>query len=416
MKVAALFPVGQTEGGCLAAIREILSREESLNVYLLHGLLAPGQKPPEPSEVAKSIAATDFGSRVVFRQIAPINTFDLSSAYPTARATVAHIDAEHYDRVYVGITGGANPLVASIFHSAMTYLGTEVVPVYAQAKGLETEKVFVAPDIRLAALAEQAIATARSGQIRVAAKLAERLPETGEWSFQRACLDALASWDDFDYAKARHTLRRQLRHCAAYRGHSLLSGLADTVSRLAAVADRMVKVTVAFRKIHGFARLASAPDWASRVRECGSLLVADALANAKRRFEEARYTDSVLRSYRAAECATQVRLYEIGIHPSKPAAFGEALARLAPTVDGDRNLAFRSGLDLLRNIGAVACESIAKSVQDLSQMRNNAYLEHGYVRIDQDQSKRCLRHAVTICQHLLGEDAIANSPDLNMRL
>jgi hypothetical protein len=136
----------------------------------------------------------------------------------------------------------------------------------------------------------------------------------------------------------------------------------------------------------------------------------------KRRLEEGRYTDSVLRSYRAAECATQVRLYEIGIHPAKPAAFRAAFARTGGIVDGDKTLAFRAGLDLLKNIGAITCETIATNVQDLGQVRNSTYLEHGYVRIEQTQAERCLHHAMTICLHLLGEDTVATWPDLDMRL
>jgi hypothetical protein len=416
MNVAALFPVGTTEGGCIAAIREILTREESVNVYLLHGVLAPDQGARDPADVAKQVTSMHFGDRVSFRLIAPINAFDLSSAYRTARATIHSIASEHYDRVYVGITGGANPLVASVFHSAMTYLGTEVVPIYAQARGLQTERIFVAPDIRLAVLVEEAIKIARSGQMRVAAQLATRLPETGEWSFARACLAALAAWDDFDYAKARDILRRKLRHCAAYQGHPLFSGLADTAVRLAAVADRMVKMTAEFRNAQSFQQLASASDWPSRVRECGGLLVADALANAKRRLDEGRYTDSVLRSYRAAECAMQVRLYEIGIHPAKPAAFGAAFARSGGAVDGNEPLAFRAGLELLKSMGAITWQSIEKNVQDLGQTRNSTYLEHGYVRMEQSQAERCLQHAVAICRRLLGEETVANYPDLTMRL
>ncbi len=419
MKIAALFPIGQTEGGCIAAIQEILTREEPgelLQVYLLHGILALGQSPPDPSDVAKHISSVDFGSRVSFQLLAPIDTFDLSAAYPTARATVRSIASERYDRVYVGITGGANPLVASIFHTAMAYLGTEVVPIYAQGKGLETQRTFVAPDIRLAMLTEEAVGMARSGQMRVAAQLAARLPETGEWLFARSCLAALAAWDDFDYARARDTLRRQLRHCAAYEAHPLLSRLADTAARLAAVADRLVNVTAEFRNLQNFEKLASASDWPSKVRECGGLLVADALANASRRLEEGRYTDSVLRSYRAAECATQLRLYEIGIHPAKPAAFAAAFARIGGIVDGDKALGFRAGLDLLKDIGAIACDCIMKNVQDLGQARNSTYLEHGYVRIEKNQAERSLQHAMTVCRHLLGEDTIANWPDLNMHL
>jgi hypothetical protein len=52
----------------------------------------------------------------------------------------------------------------------------------------------------------------------------------------------------------------------------------------------------------------------------------------------------------------------------------------------------------------------------LGQARNTTYLEHGYVRIEQSQAERCLRHAMAICSHLLGEETVANWPDLNMRL
>lgn len=413
MKSAALFPVGQTEGGCIAAIQETLLREELLHVYLLHGVLAPGQSPPDPSVVARRIAAADFDGRVSYRLVIPIDSFNPSSAYLTARETIRSVAAEHYDRVYVGITGGANPMVVSLFHAALAYLGTEVVPIYAQAKGIETERIFIAEDIRLTVLAEEAIGIARSGQMRVAAQLAARLPKTDKWLFVRECLAALAAWDDFDYRAARNTLRRQSRHCVTYQADPLLSPLADTIARLAVVVDGMVNMTVEFRDIQNFERKAASPDWPSKVRECGGSLVADALANARRRFDEGRYTDSVLRSYRAAECATQVRLYEIGIHPSKPAAFEAAFARTGGIVDDDKPIAFRAGLELLESIGGSSCGNIARSVQDLGQLRNSTYLEHGYVRIERGQAERCLSHAVTICEHLLSKEAVADWTSLS---
>ena len=182
------------------------------------------------------------------------------------------------------------------------------------------------------------------------------------------------------------------------------------------MADRMVNMTAEFREVQSFEKLASASDWPSRVRECGGLLVADAVANAKRRLKEGRYTDSVLRSYRAAEGAMQVRLLGIGIRPAKPTAHRGAFARTGGIVDGNKSLAFRDGLNLLRDIGAITYETIATNVQDLGQVRNSTYLEHGYVRIKQSQAERCLQHAMTICSQLLGEDAVADWPDLNMRL
>jgi len=416
MKTAALFPVGTTAGGCISAIRGVLSREESLEVFILHGVLAPGQGPPDPADMAREIKGTDFGHPVSWKLTAPIDTFDLSSAYQTARETVRTIATERYDRVYVGITGGANPLVASVFHAALTYLDAEVVPIYVQGKGLTTERTFFAPDLRLSVLAEEAIAIARSGQTRVAAQLAARLPDSSPGLFVKVCLAALADWDDFDYARARDALRRQQRHCDGYRSDVLLAPLADTVARLALVVGRMVKTTVEFRDLQNFEKLASASGWSRKVRECGGLLVLDALNNARRRLQEGRYTDSVLRSYRAAECATQVRLYEMGIHPAKPSAFEKAFAQTGGIIEADKPIAFARGLALLQNAGQITLDEIAESVQDLGQTRNSTYLEHGYVRIQRGQAERCLNHAETICQHLLEAAIVATWPDLSMKL
>jgi HEPN domain-containing protein len=415
MRVAGLFPVGQTEGGCLAAIRKILEGEESLEAYLLHGELAPGQKPPDPEEVARRISMEDFGGRVRYREVAAIDTFDLSGAYSKARAVVGALAKERYDRVYVGITGGTNPLVASVFHTALSYVEGEVVPIYAQGKGQTTERVYVAPDIRLAALGEEAMRVARSGQLRVAARLAERMPEGGKWGFARACLAALAAWDDFDYEGARDTLRRQARHCGAYERDALLGPLADSVARLARVADGMVGITHNFRDEQGLGKRAAAPGWAGKVREFGGLLVADALANARRRYQEGRYTDAVLRCYRAGECAVQVRLYEMGIDPAKPEANKAAPGRIEDTGDGAKPLTFWKGLNELAERGAIRRERIEKNVQDLSQTRNKTYLEHGYVRIRREQAERCLEYAKAVVEELLGAETVAAWPDLEMR-
>lgn len=88
--------------------------------------------------------------------------------------------------------------------------------------------------------------------------------------------------------------------------------------------------------------------WAETVSDSGLLLAADALANAQRRIVEGRFTDSVLRSYRAAECATQMRLLAIGIHPAKVDACPSAYERYRTTDPPDIGaLAFNSGLRFL---------------------------------------------------------------------
>jgi hypothetical protein len=419
VKAAAVFPVGQTEGGCVAGIREILRREaplaEPLRVYLLHGVLAVGQAPPAPGEVARRVASTDFGHAVEYPLIAPVDSFDLEAAYATAREAMGQIAAARYDRVYVGITGGANPLVASVFHTAVTYLEAEVVPIYAQGRGLATQRTFVAADLRLGVLAERVMEAARRGQMRLAAQLAERLPNEGKWGFLRAGTEALAAWDDFDYPAARDIVRRQERHCAAYGTDRLVSPLADVVRRLAAVADRMVRIMETFRNEPGFEKAVSAADWPAHARKDGGLLVADVMANARRRLAEGRYTDSVLRAYRGAECATQVRLYEACLHPGRPNACRRAFEQAREHLKDEGPIAFRAGLYLLRDVSGLSCEAIERNVQDLGQTRNKTFLEHGYTRVRRDQAERCLEHAMAICRHILGEDEVRAWPDLDIR-
>lgn len=163
----------------------------------------------------------------------------MSQTYAQVRAFVAGIAEQNYDRIYVGVTGAANPMVASLFQTAMAYLSCHVVPVYVQARAAVRVQHFVASDVRDRVNAEEALSTARSGQVRIAARLADRLPYDGSWKFLRASLTALAHWDDFDYSQARQTLEHQARKAGEYAQNRLLASLAETVSRLAANAAQM---------------------------------------------------------------------------------------------------------------------------------------------------------------------------------
>jgi hypothetical protein len=150
---------------------------------------------------------------------------------------------------------------------------------------------------------------------------------------------------------------------------------------------------------------ATSAGWPQHVSETGMLLVADALANAQRRIVEGRFTDSVLRSYRAAECATQMRLLAIGIHPSRPDACQTAFERYHPAnATGGGELAFKAGLLFLEAVGQLCLAPVETYVRNLGNTRNHTYLEHGYDRVQPGQAKRCFEWALAICGHLLGPD------------
>ena len=407
MKTAAIFTVGTSVGGTPEAITEVLKQEPQhrvLNIYLLHGQKGDDNK--NPREFVQEIKSHFADCHLQWHPDREIPSFDFKRTWEEMRAIISEIDKKDYDRVYVGITGGTNPMVASLFQAAMTYLNTQVVPVYSQSFKTDWRANFVASDIRDQAKAEEVLATARSGQIRVAARLAEYLPKDHpRWGFIRKAVAALASWDDFDYDNAEHDLIQLARpEKQAHAKNELLAPLARTVARLAVVVKDIKDFTKQIRDVSSFPKAASSADFADRVRNTGTLLVADTLANAQRRLTEGRYTDAVLRSYRAAECASQMCLFSIGIHPERPdAAIYEKLCGQRPK-GNDSSLSFWAGLNFFENAKKISRpEEICKSLKNLSQMRNKSYLEHGYVRINEEQAKRSYEDSQKVCTYLVKE-------------
>ncbi len=405
MRVAALFTIGITDGGCSATIGEIVKREKSLDVFLFYGKRGAPDA-PDPMETVTRIKDGVYDGRITWSSLGPVEPFDLSTTYDEIRRSIGHIATSGYDRVYLGITGGTNPMVTSLFQTAMAYLSCEVIPVYAQARGTVPVLNFVASDVRDRVIAEEALATARSGQIRVAARLAERLQSDDDWKFLRASLHALAQWDDFDYVQAKQSLQHQSRKAAERLGHQVLGELARTVTALAKNAAEMAALARSICDEQNFGRTVLEPGWPERLSKAAPLLVSDTLVNAQRRITEGRYTDSVLRAYRAAECATQMRLLALDIHPARPDACQTAYARYPQLARADAGappgIAFKAGLTFLGSAGATDLSLIEESVRNLGSARNRTYLEHGYVRVSQEQAARCLEWSVLICEHLLG--------------
>ncbi len=408
MKVAAIFPVGTSVGGAPEAIAEILSQEPALDIHILYGEPGNQRREPkprlfsDPKEALEEIRREVQDPRIRWGESRMVHSFEFAKTYEEVRKFISEI-ADKYDRVYIGITGGTNPMNCSLFQASMAYLRAEVKPVYVQAHENVWQKNFVASQIRDRVVAEEALATARSGQVRLAARLAERLPTVGEWKFLRVSLTALSHWDDFDYEQASQTLEHLARKATEYAEHDLLEHICKTIARLGPNARRMNKFTGQLRDLYSFDGQAAAPGWTMSVEENGLLLVADTLANANRRMQEHRYTDSVLRSYRAAECATQMRLFKMGIHPSKPNACLIAYQRYAAAIpNGERPLGFDDGLKVLQSAGELDRTSIESAVRDLQKVRNDTYLEHGYIRVQRQQCQNSFNKSLMICESLLG--------------
>ena len=403
MRAIAIFPVGTSIGGCPDAIAEILKSELSLEVHLLYGERGAADA-PDPKEFCEQIQGQVTDPRVTWAASRQISPFEFSTTYQQVREFISELRQREIGRVYIGVTGGTNPMCVSLFQTAMAYLPAEVIPVYVQARGSRWAANFVASDVRDRIAAEEALTTARSGQVRLAVELAKRLPDVDpRWKFLRASLIALACWDDFNYQEAENSLAQQARKTPEFTTDRLLDHLAGTVTRLAKYAREMHKLSKDIRDEQNFQETAASSSWQERVRETGPLLVTDALANSQRRIREGRFTDSVLRSYRAAECATQMRLLAISIHPSKPDACSIAREHYAvPSRQGE--LGFKAGLEFLKSNRELDLDPIEKAVCALAGTRNRTYLEHGYVRVSEEAAKRCFEDSLKICKHLLGPE------------
>lgn len=406
MMVGAVFPVGTSDGGCPAALAEILQTEAAVEVHLIYGRRGDLDA-ADPADSVARIKSSSDDSRIVWSTEREVEPFDLSLAYPGVREFVAEIAARGYERVYVGITGATNPIVTSLFQSAMSYLTCEVIPVYVRSRG-DGVQHFRASSVRDRILAEEALALARSGQVRLSASLAQRLQSEDCWRFFAASLMALASWDDFDYGQARQGLEHQARKAERWLDDPLLAPSACTIRSISGYVGRASDLVKRIRDPQNFGKSATNPESSEEIRTTGPIIVADAYANAQRRMAEGRYTDAVLRAYRAAECATQMQLLAKGIHPSKPDACSSAFARY-PRLErkaengGLREIAFRAGLAFLAEERIIDLTPIETAVRNLCSTRNSTYLEHGYIRVTRENASKCLEGSKLICEYLLGD-------------
>src|SRR5258708_7452285 len=259
LRVAAVFSFGNTEGGCEFALRWILSEAKQLpHLFFFYGNAAAGQTQSPLSAVHKILTNPEFahlprgGERST-------NAYSLDRSYVDALDLVRIIQADGFDRVYVGITGGTNPLVAALFHAAMSELTCEVIPVYVQAKpspeGPQTS-IELIPGLRTSdsILIERVLSRARQGQLAAARALAESLPERGRPGFVRKAILAFARWDNFEYDSATE-IRELAARCEDFAEAPLLQPMLRTLERYGSIVHHAAEMESIFKSPQEFARV-----------------------------------------------------------------------------------------------------------------------------------------------------------------
>ena len=423
LQVAVVFSVGNTEGGCEFALRWILREAQSNpHLFFFYGHAAPGQTQSPLSAVHKILANPEFSALPRGGECAT-NAYSLDRAYSDSIEFVRTIESRGFTRVYIGITGGTNPMVAALFHAAMNELTCEVIPIYVQAvpaSGGTQNSIELISGVRTrdAILIERVLGLARHGQLTAARALAENLPQLGRPGFIRRAILALASWDNFDY-RAASEIRELAARGTDFAGDPLLQPLLLTLEHYRAIVHRLAEMETAFRSPVELAKASQQKGWEHMVKNSAFWLPLDALANGWRRLEEGRATDAVMRAYRAVEIAIHCRLFALGVHPSGLRWDATPLKEVAPRWPAQLGpvpdtVALEHAFELLSLLTGSDLSDTLDSRRKIQSCRNHTYLEHGYNRVEAETGKTILAQAGDLVNRILWKPCLTELTKLKM--
>lgn len=432
MSTVLVLTVGTTAEPLLKAVEDCRAEAPDLSVYLLYGRPFPGQK-SNPFDVATQVRkrADELGVRAETREVP--DPEDVDACLQVARSVLREVASA--ERVVVDFTGGTKPLSAALVHAALTEpLAGQLVFEYTGGQQRDAAGRVLPEAMRPRRtertatddLVREVLDLLGRFAYREALLLSSRLPQAGRAGFLRQAVAALYAWDEFDYEGSAEHLRRVSEAARCLLDAAEVAPAAELCRRLLEPANALADTVRTLRKLEQGSQPLSPS-------ERLALLVADALENASRRLAEGRPTDSVLRAYRAVECAVQVRLLASGVNPWHPDWAGlpqevldryrRALARSpsapeptapaepsqpdtagAPPASLPRELALTTGLTLLQVLDGPLPDALQGRLRDLQSNRNRSYLEHGYRRVGQDDAQRLLAYAEELCQAVLRAD------------
>ena len=416
-KTAAIFSLGNTHGACRFAIDWILARELApLDVYVLFGEPASGQSGATPIDALHLLTADpELAARVHWAEQWATQAFSIDRVYSRAVEMMRKIASVGYPRVYVGITGGSNTMVAAVFHAAMNELSGEVIPIYVQGKPGENSQTSIEVSegtrTRESVAIRQVLRHLAESRVSVAGAIAGELPESGKAGFVRRALRALTAWDRFEYGSAEEFVALLPQAEVLVHDRSLRA-LAGIVVAFARNGPRVARLEEMYRdpKVFYECRRANPKAVENQVAASGWMLPADALANARRRIAEGLFADSVMRSYRAAEIAIQSRLFLAGVHPSALDWTQPPLTLHADAWTGQfgslpKSVSFEQALHLVDSVCQTSLAESTPERKTLQLARNHCCLEHGYNRSTLASAERALEQSKTLCASALGRTA-----------
>jgi CRISPR-associated protein (TIGR02710 family) len=411
MATLLVLTAGTTAEPLAKAVEELRAEDPALDVLLLYGRPFPGQD-PSPFDTAQEVKTRAAALGVGVHPCEVADPEDLDACLQAARAILRQITGAH--RVVVNFTGGTKVLSAAVVHAALTEVpATDIVFDYIGGAVRDRTGRVVREAMRVRRstrtgweeLLRHVLDRMDRYAYREALALAGRLPDRGHFGFTRRALEALCKWDEFDYEGAVERLRRLHEAARSVTAIPEVEVLAATVTSLVEPGNRLTRLTQHLRALQD-----GSPSHQPPPPDDMGLVTADALENAERRLHEGRFTDCVLRAYRAVETSVQTRLLAHGVNPWRPdwgkldplsrAAYEDSLQR-GPL---PKDLALTTGLALVQILDGDLPDDLTGKLRDLQYARNRSYLEHGYHRITEHDAHRLVSYAAELATRILSQD------------
>ena len=408
-----------TAGTTLDPIIESIRKNDANFVYLVYGRPLSPEQQPNPFDIAYKAKkeAEKLGKSVSTREID--NPEDIDLCISIFRKLTKELS--EFDEVIVNFTGGTKPMSAAAFYVFLTemipselvfeYVGGKVRNEHGRVTRMEVKKSYRTASEELF---RKIISYIQNFQFFLAKELSKSLPEKSKYKFIKKAAEAFWLWDSFEYEKAIRILNEIGEVAKALIGEAAFNKIPENVVKLRNTGNIVVR---ALRKMRKYQIEKSIGD----VKKCYTLSL-DAIANAERRLKTHNYTEAVLRTYRAIEIATQVKLLEKGINPwkvnwSKIPNYQSLLASLGYKDEehAPEQLTLWNGLYVLDFVeSSRLMNKIHRDLQFISQLRNSSALEHGYSSVSKENAERAVEKSLKIVKTILELEDISEINNLRL--
>ncbi len=405
-KIVLIATVGTTAEPIQKAIEESIEDGE-VSVYLLYGRPFPNQE-HNPFDVALKIKqeAEQKGIKARVVEISEPEEFD--KALQGISTILTEIKDTDIQRLVANFTGGTKAMSAALAHAALTEpISAEVVLDYTGGRvrdkngrvikdSMRTKRTKEGRAMRLCKEAYNQIEQANYSH---ASFLVEPLPNSGKFGFYKSMIRLLYEWDNFNYDEAYQLLTHQklldqykvMHNVSDFKGILFpLDQYENPLKQLNSTSELLKKI-----QIHGDTQSIQ-----KLFKMETPYLVADTLVNSKRRFLEGRFTDSILRAYRAIEVTIQLKLLEKNVNPWNARSLSSEVINKIQNILNPipERLALRNGVECLKALGLTF--SADSELKEIMNIRNNSYLEHGYQSVTKESAESILLKATKICREL----------------